>query len=79
MKKIIKGTKVGLLQEGSIMNKEVYTFLLALKSGDQVIVDKEDWAGVTPFTHTIHSSPRLKGKFTCKTLEDRSGWLVERI
>lgn len=79
MRKVREGNEPKTVSGGKHLNASVYKFLLSLKLGDKVTLVKEEWEGITPFTHAIHSSASLKGKFSCKTLADRTGWLVIRI
>lgn len=79
MRRLKKGEVVKLKNLGPTLNKEIYQLLHDLKVGDSVIVDKEDWKGKDKFGHAIHSSLSLRGRFSCRTLEDNSGWLVVRI
>ena len=60
-------------------NRAVYDFILNLKVGDKALIDKEDWKTKVPLSHTLHTYALFKGKYSCKTLLDKSGWWVQRI
>lgn len=78
MRKLKKGEFVEIHGRGE-MNTDVYKLLVGLKVGEEAVVDKEDWNGETPLSHTIHNKPSLRGKFSCLLLKDRSGWYIHRI
>lgn len=79
MRKLEKYEVVQTSVQGQRVNRAVYEFLLKLKVGDRVVIDREDWKGKTSLVHTLHNVPLFKNKFQCRLLVDKSGWEVTKV
>jgi len=56
-------------------------YLMAMKPGDFILLEKKDWTRKTqvPSTYCLWLSRKEKGEWRCETLLDKTGWVIERV
>lgn len=79
MRKLRKGATVEVFTSGPSVNRAIYRFIRLLEIGDSGVISKKEWKGKTLLSHVIHNREVFKGKYSCRLLADKSGWLIEHI
>lgn len=63
-------------------NAHVYTQLFMLEIGEVLLVTNREWKIPTPPYWNVNRVALMRkspARFSCRTLEDGSGWLITRI
>jgi hypothetical protein len=57
------------------------TVLMMMKKGDIILLEPKDWTQKTrtPGTYCLQLGRKTGGKWTCRTVADGSGWMIERV
>jgi hypothetical protein len=66
-------------RQGPVANRGTYEKILALMIGKKLTVARSEWIGKTPLGHTLSNNPNYRGRFSVRTLEDKTGWVIVRL
>ena len=80
MRKISDEEYQNLVVKGRGRSSKVFSEILGLKPGENLIIEKADWKKRYPIARiTSYIGKRNSSKFSTASLVDGTGWVVKRI